>query len=381
MHACARLTGAALALALGLGLTPSVLAAPRADAAAGGDAAVQRVLDRLTGEDGAPGALARVDTRHGSTVLTSGVGNLATGEPMRPDSTFRIGSMTKMYVATVVLQLVGDGRVALDAPVERYLPGVVRGHGNDGRTITVRDLLQHTSRLPDYLTYLTPQDILADRYAHHDLAGLLAIALAHEPVEVDTPSGFTYSNTNYAVLSLLVEKVTGRSYGTEIGRRVLKPLGLGATSVPGDTATLPGPHPRGYVRTAPGAGPSDATELNPTVAAGSGDMVSDGRDMARFLDALLGGRLLRPAQLAEMKDGMDTGDPGGGAYGLGLEHWPLPCGGGFWGHEGGILGFQTMSGATEDGRRVTVMANLLPGESDAQDTDVRAAVTTALCSS
>lgn len=379
MNAHVRALGAALALAAGV--TSSVVAVPQAVASGpSAHAPLQQVLDRLTGDDGAPGALAYVRNKRGSTELTSGVADLDTGAPVRAGSRFRIGSMTKTYVATVVLQLVGEGDVMLDAPVERYLPGVVRGNGNDGRKIRVRDLLQHTSRLPDYLTYYTPQEILADRSAHHSLTGLLAIALAHPPVDVDTRSGFHYSNTDYLVLSMLIEKVTGQPYGTEIERRVVKPLHLHGTSVPGDAPTIPGPHPRGYARPAADADPMDVTELNSTVAAGSGDMISSASDMSRFLGALLGGRLLHSTELAAMMNVEPTGQSGSRAYGLGLERWPLPCGGYFWGHQGDMLGFESMSGATTDGRRATVMVNLDPGGSDAQDADVQAAVAAALCS-
>lgn len=378
MNTHVRALGAALALAVSAASPAS--AAPQPAAGSSGHGSVQAVLDRLTSEDGAPGALAEVRDPHSSTVLASGTADLDTGSPMTAGSNFRIGSMTKMYVATVVLQLVGEGSVALDAPVERYLPGVVRGHGNDGRRITVRDLLQHTSRLPDYLTYYTPQDALADRYAHHDRADLLAIALAHQPVKADTPGGFSYSNTNYLLLSMLIDKVAGHPYGTVIKQRILRPLGLHSTSVPGDAPAIPGPHPHGYVRQAADADPMDVTELNPTVADGSGNMVSSTSDMSRFIQALLGGRLLRPAQLAEMMSATPTGQSDGGAYGLGLEQWSLPCGGVFWGHQGDIMGFESMTGATTDGRQATVMVNLDPGGTDAQDSDIETAVTTALCS-
>jgi D-alanyl-D-alanine carboxypeptidase len=158
------------------------------------------------------------------------------------------------------------------------------------------------------------------------------------------------------------------------------PLGLRDTSVPGDATTIPGPHSRGYVRPGPDAAPLDVTEFNPSVAAGSGDMVSSAADMDRFLDALLHGRLLPPAQLAAMEHAVPTGRSDGSDYGLGLERWTLPCGGDFWGHQGDVFGFETMSGATTDGRRATVMVNLDPGGTDAQDADVEAAVTSALCS-
>jgi D-alanyl-D-alanine carboxypeptidase len=189
---------------------------------------LRAVMQRLTTVDGGPGALIRMRDRRGDAVLTSGVADVASRAPIRGDSTFRIGSMTKTFVATTVLQLVGEGRVVLDAPVERYLPGVVRGHGNDGRTITVRQLLQHTSRIPNYLTYLSLEDILKDPLAHYDTRDLVNIALAHPPTP-PTATGYRYSNTNYLLAGMLIETVTGHTYGQEIRRRIIEPLGLRQT--------------------------------------------------------------------------------------------------------------------------------------------------------
>jgi D-alanyl-D-alanine carboxypeptidase len=345
---------------------------------AAGHARLRAILRRLTTVDGGPGALVAVRNRRGSSVLTSGVADVKSHAPVDHDSRFRIGSMTKPFVATVVLQLVGERRVDLDAPVERYLPGVVRGHGNDGRVITVRQLLQHTSGLPDVLTYLTPQEVLRDPLAHYDTRDLVNIALAH-PSIFEPGTAWRYSNTNYLVAGMLVEKVTGHSYGREIRRRILTPLGLRETYVPGDASTIPGPHPRGYVRPGEDAPLMDITAINPSVAGASGAMISSGTDLNRFLGALVGGRLLRPAQLREMMKTWSTGDSDGRAYGLGLESRPLPCGGLYWGHGGDILGYETASGATVDGRQATAMVNLDPGGSDAQDDDMQAAVQTALC--
>jgi D-alanyl-D-alanine carboxypeptidase len=109
-------------------------------------------------------------------------------------------------------------------------------------------------------------------------------------------------------------------------------------------------------------------------------MISSGRDVDRFLDALVNGHPLHPAELRAMMTTRPTGDASGRAYGLGLQSMPLPCGGLYWGHDGDVLGFETMSGITPGGRQVTVMANLDPGGTDAQDTDLHTAVTTALCS-
>ncbi|MGR4853923.1 serine hydrolase domain-containing protein [Streptomyces sp. LARHCF252] len=344
---------------------------------------LRALMHRLTTADGAPGALVATRDRGGSAVLTSGVADVDSQVPVRGDSRFRIGSMTKPFVATVVLQLVGEHRVDLDAPVERYLPGVVRGHGNDGRVITVRMLLQQTSGLPNYLDYLNPQDILKDPLAHHDTRDLVNLALAHPPT-FEKPgakpgSEWHYSNTNYLLAGMLIEKVTGHSYGEEIRRRIIEPLGLHDTSVPGDATSIPGPHPRGYVRPGEDAPLMDITAFTPSIAGVSGEMISSGTDLNRFLGALVRGKLLRPAQLKAMMKTRSTGSDDGRAYGLGLESRPLPCGGLYWGHGGDVFGYQTAGGATADGRQTAVMTNVDPGGTDAQDDDMKAAVQTGLC--
>lgn len=381
----------ALALAVVAGVATGTLAGsappPQHTAAAAESthptdhARLRALLHRLTTVDGGPGALIAVRDRrdrHGSTVLTSGVADIQSHAPVRGDSRFRIGSMTKTFVATVMLQLVGERRVALDAPVERYLPGVVRGHGNDGRRMTVRQLLQHTSGVPDILDHLSPQEILKDPLAHHDARDLVDIALAHPPT-FEPGSGWRYSSTGYLLAGMIIERVTGHPYGDEIRRRVIAPLGLHATYVPGDASAIPGPHPRGYVRPGANAPLMDLTAINPSVAGAGGEMISSGTDINRFLGALLGGRLLRPAQLREMMRTRPTGDRDGRAYGLGLESRPLPCGGHYWGHSGDMFGYETVGGATVGGRQATVMVNLDPGGSDAQSADMKAAVRTALC--
>lgn len=340
---------------------------------------VRTILQRLTGVDGAPGALLGVSGAHGRTVLTSGVANIETRAPVAEDSRFRIGSMSKMFVATVVLQLVAEERVALDAPVERYLPGVITGNGNDGRDITVRQLLQHTSGLPDYLDYLSLTEVLADPVAHHDPRELVQLALAH-PRLFAPGTGWQYSNTDYVLAGMLIEQVTGRPYAQEIEQRVITPLGLHDTSVPGDESAIAGTHPRGYAK--PEDSLLDVTAVNPSIAGASGAMISSAADMNRFLDALVTGRLLNPPELRAMMTTHPTGSTSGSRYGLGLESSPLPCGGVYWGHDGGILGFQTMGGVTTDSRSATVMTNLYPSASAAQaGTDMRTALTTALCES
>ncbi|MFC9756826.1 serine hydrolase domain-containing protein [Streptomyces sp. NPDC056921] len=338
-------------------------------------ARLQEILQRLTTVDGAPGALVEVRDRRGSTVLTSGVADVKSQAPVNRDSRFRIGSMTKMFTATTMLQLVGEHRVRLDAPVERYLPGVVRGHGNDGRKITVRQLLQHTSGLPDFLDHLKPQEVVADPLVRYDPRDLVDMALKY-PRVFEPGTDWDYSNTNYLLAGLIIEKVTGHTYAREVRERIIEPLHLRETSVPRGSA-IPGPHPRGYAQPGQDVPLLDITEVDPSVGGAAGGMISSGTDLNRFLGALLRGDLLHPAELREMMKTRDTGNEDGRAYGLGLESRPLP-GGLYWGHAGDFLGFETMAGATVDGRRATVMVNLGPGGSDAQSDDIEAAVRTAL---
>ncbi|WP_460695892.1 serine hydrolase domain-containing protein [Nocardia thraciensis] len=339
---------------------------------------VRNVLHRLTTADGAPGALLEVrDAQGRRTVLTSGVADIETRAPMSGDERFRIGSMTKTFTATVVLQLVGEQRVALDAPVEQYLPGTIRGNGNDGHDISVRQLLQQTSGLPDYLDYLPLEQVLSNPLVHHDPLELLNLALAH-PRQFPPGTAWQYSNTNYLLAGMLIEKVTGRPYEEAIEQRIVRPLGLRGTSVPGDEPSIPGDHPQGYGRQGE-SGPIDLTEFNPSIAVFGGGIISSAADLNRFLDALVNGGLLRAPELREMMATRPTGNSHSDAYGLGLQSTPLPCGGLHWGHDGGIPGYQTMGATTTDGRSATIMVNLHPGETDAQNADIRTALATALC--
>ncbi|WP_149262955.1 serine hydrolase [Actinomadura sp. K4S16] len=365
----------ATAIALALAVTAS--ASP---AEATGPVRLRQVVESLSGPDGAPGALVEFHDRHGSVTATGGVADIRTGAPVDPRSRFRIGSLTKPFVATVVLQLVGEGRVDLDAPVERYLPGVVRGADNDGREITVRQLLQHTSGLPDVLDYMSPLEILKDPLRHWEPRELLDIALPHQR-EFKPGDGWGYSNTNYLVAGMIIESVTGHPYGKEIRRRVIGPLGLHDTFVPTDAPGIPGPHPHGYVR--PESEPVDITRLNPTVAGAGGGMISSASDLDRFMSALLRGRLLKPAQMREMLATRPTGRTSHSEYGLGLEWIPgknsSTCKDGFWGHDGDMLGFSVRTGATTDGRQATVMVNLNPGGGPTLDKAMEEALPAALC--
>ncbi|MFF2351776.1 serine hydrolase domain-containing protein [Kitasatospora sp. NPDC058115] len=353
---------------------PSAVAAPSAAGAPRPDAVRQR-LDALVAEDGAPGALGTVRFADGRTrSYTAGVGDVRTGERVPRDGQVRIGSNTKTFTAVVVLQLVGEERIELDAPVERYLPGVVRGERIDGNAITVRQLLQHTSGLPNYTRYL------GDDVRRYRPRELVDIALRH-PADFAPGESWAYSNTNYVLAGLIVQEVTHRPLADEIDRRVVRRLGLRHTyfPAPGD-ATIREAHPHGYYRETADGPLTDITEMDPSWAWAAGQLVSTAADLNRFFGALVDGELLRPEQLAEMQRTVDAGEPfaPGTGYGLGLVRTPLSCGGVHWGHGGSIPGYETRGGATADGRAANITITVQPGDV-ATARHLEAAVDAALC--
>ncbi|MEV7600140.1 serine hydrolase domain-containing protein [Kitasatospora sp. NPDC089797] len=363
---------AAVALSVGVIAAPAAVAAPPRPAGAD---VVQQRLDALVKGDGVPGALAAVRGKDGRTRnYTAGVGDPATGAKVPVDGQFRIGSNTKSFVAVVVLQLVAEGKVDLDAPVDTYLPGVVHGDGIDGRRITVRQVLQHTSGLPNYTRFLDASG--PDQY--FEPRELLDLALAHKP-DFAPGQGWNYSNTGYVVAGLIVQRVTGRPLGEEITRRVIDRVGLRHTYFPaqGDT-TIHERHPHGFVRDKATDPLQDITEMDPSWAWAAGAMVSTNTDLNRFFAALVGGELMPPAQLAQMRTTVPAEYLGPGArYGLGLASRPLSCGGLSWGHGGTLPGFVSRGGVTEDGRAANVTVTEQPGEAVKQH--VADAVDAALC--
>lgn len=318
---------------------------------------VRTDIDALT-QSGIAGVIATL-TENGQTLtLTSGVADRATGAaiPMSPPQQVRVGSIAKTFVATIILQLTAEGKVRLDEPIDTYLPGLLVGDGVDGRAITVRQILQHRSGLPE----LT-DDAEIDEYR----AGLIgrtftpveevAIAL-RRPAQFAPGTQYKYTNTNYIVAAMLVEKVTGKPYSEELDRRIVTPQGLPDTYLPATgELDIRGPHPHGYalidgVRT-------DVTRIEPSVPWAAGALISSGADLNRFYAALLAGKIVADAQLTEMLTSQSE-DADGGAfhfrYGLGIGSTELPCGARYFGHSGGIFGFITISGATREGRAVTI---------------------------
>ncbi|MEU3176190.1 serine hydrolase domain-containing protein [Streptomyces sp. NPDC007000] len=365
-----RLKAGTVALAAATVLVATAFTAPaRASqdtrAAAAGHTATQRALSAAVAA-GVPGVTAQARDADGVWSSTAGVGDLRTGAPRGKHDRFRVGTITNTFVATVLLQMEAEQRLRLDDTVERHLPGVVRGNGNDGRRITVRQLLNHTSGLFDYLaderyvaTYITGEGFLRHRYDTVTPEQRLRVALSHEP-PFQPGARHWFSHTNDILAALIVEKVAGGPYEDEVRERIIEPLGLKATSHPGEDAGLPRPSSRGYARLFP-AEPDrvdDVTEMNGSQGWGDGDIISSAGDLNRFYRALVGGKLLPPRQLKAMLTTVDNPDFPGSAYGLGIERFTTSCGVPFWYHDGGMPGWITLAATTQDGgHQITVNYN------------------------
>ncbi|MEU4346133.1 serine hydrolase domain-containing protein [Streptomyces sp. NPDC023838] len=339
--------------------------AGQASAARGGHQATQAALDGVV-QGGPPGAIALAERGHDVWAGRAGTADLATGRQPRTDDRFRVGSITKTFVATVILQLEAEGKLSLDDTVDHWLPGLVRGNGHDGGKIRLRQLLNHTSGV---YSYTDDEDFkrkefgtgfLRHRYDTWTPEQIVRLAMTHQPSFDPDSKNWGYSDTNYILAGMVIRKATGHSYAHEIERRILRPLHMDSTTLPGTRARVPGPSGRAYSKlTGELAGPAepdsatyDVTELNPSLAGAAGEIISNTRDLNRFYRALLSGRLLSKRQLEEMT----TTEPIEGmpavSYGLGLMKIKLSCGVDVWGHNGGIQGSISQTVATTDGGHV-----------------------------
>lgn len=324
---------------------------------------VRTDIDDLV-RSGIAGVIATL-TENGQTLtLTAGVSDRATGAPipMAPQQEVRVGSISKTFVASILLQLVTEGRVRLDDSIDVYLPGLLTGDGVDGRKITVRQLLQHRSGLPEFAD--SPE---IDEY-RAGLAGRIftpaeeiAIAL-RKPAQFAPGERYKYTNTNYIVAAMIIEKVTGRRYVDELTGRIITPDQLTGTYLPGPgELDIRGPHPHGYA-TLDGV-VTDVTRSEPSVPWAAGALVSTGADLNRFYLSLLAGRIVAATELQQMLAG-EPQEPGSDLrYGLGIGTTQLDCGAQYFGHTGGIAGFVTVAGATREGRAVTITMTEPPEQS------------------
>ncbi|MEU1945589.1 serine hydrolase [Streptomyces sp. NPDC020125] len=327
------------------------------DSKAQGYEAIRRLLQQAVAQGGLPGILAEVRDGDRQWFGTAGVADTRTGRERSQQDRFRIGSISKTFVATVVLQMAAEGRLSLDDTAEQWLPSVVHGHHHDGSGVNIRMLLNHTSGI---FNYTDDQEAL-NRSATHTPESLVRIAVSHPPTF--TPgSGWAYSNTNYILAGMIIERATGRALAEEIAERISRPLGLTGTYLPhGSDPTIHGPHSRHYTklfRTDPGAPVHDATELDSSMFWAAGGMISTAGDLNRFFGALLGGRILPPDQQHDMFTTVPTRDwISNAAYGLGVSSVRLPCGETVWGMGGALFGSWSYSYGARGGEHM-VTANV-----------------------
>ncbi|WP_394841683.1 beta-lactamase family protein [Pendulispora brunnea] len=355
---------------------------------------MQRDADALR-EAGAPGVLALANL-DGDVVRTrSGVADVKTNAPIAENATFRAASVTKTFVATVVLQLVAEKKLALDDTLERWLPEVlVPKSGNDGSKVTLRNLLQQTSGLYDYRRALpadeTEASYLLHRFDTYTKSELIKKAMEHAPDFIPNPEHprWQYSNTNYLLLSRILEKVTGQDWERAIEERIFDRLHLSGAKLPGNDAQLPSPYLAGYERFASQGEWVDVTVRSGSAAGAAGSLVATTDDLDRFFRALADGTLLPAAEWAEMQKTVVADDYAalmpGIRYGLGVFWYPLSCGGGYWNGLGDTLGYMVRTAVTADGRRSAVVAVSTDQGHDTkdlvrQDALVRTLIDHALC--
>ncbi|MFJ6671289.1 serine hydrolase domain-containing protein [Actinosynnema sp. NPDC091369] len=316
-------------------------------------AGLQAALDVVVAV-GAPGAVAGVVDADGQWHGHSGVADLGTRGTPDPRGRFRVGSVTKTVVATAVLQLVGEGEVGLSDRVQDRLPGLLPY----AEPITVRQLLQHTSGIPHTARWQSLSEVDTTRWVHQSPDETIRSGTEGKPLSFPPGQGVEYSNTNYAVLGKLVEKVTGRPLHHELQRRVLDRAGMRDSYLPYRYPHVDRPAGRGYERLhGPDAAPTDVTDYEMSRFWASGNLVSTADDLNRFFRALLTGRLVAAAQWAEMRATVPSGIAGL-EFGLGLMRIPLPPGCAapeIWGFNGSVPGYYTWTMHSPDAaRQVTV---------------------------
>ncbi|BBC34952.1 hypothetical protein SGFS_062460 [Streptomyces graminofaciens] len=319
-------------------------------------AALEAAVADLPAAD-ATAALVRVGGTDGTWRGSSGVHDLESGRAADPDARFRAGSVTKVFTAAVVLQLAAEGRVDLDASARSYLPELIPA-SYEG--VTVRQLLNHTHGIPapDF-PGTTVEEWYENRFQVHDPEDMVRSATSKDR-EFAPGERQHYLNIGYTIAGLLIERVTGDSYEHQVDRRVVKPLGLRDTYLPGTNPRIVGPHNHGYqtmrLDDDGTTGLRDVSVWGTTDGWAAGDLVSTTADLERFTKALFRGRVVRGPLLEEMFTLPDVTDFRSGApaaYSVGLSMKKLG-GREVWGKTGGRWGYNAAIASTRDGSRTLV---------------------------
>jgi D-alanyl-D-alanine carboxypeptidase len=323
------------------------------------------------------GALVNVTGPGGQWSGTSGVRDTRTRRPVAADGNFRIGSISKVFTAVVTHQLAAEGRIDLDQSVQHYLPGLLPA---SYPTITIRQLLNHTSGLPGGgLGGGDAQWFVDHRFDSWTPRQIVADAVTH-PMEFAPGTLQDYNGTNYYIAGLLIERITGHTYAHEVEKRIIKPLALRNTYVLNrHDPRLPGRHAHGYVAVTKDGTTTlhDVSEQSPYPWA-EGGLISNSADLARFISAIFQGRLVPSSELNEMftvpkvkylgKENCNIGPEAGQAcYSAGLMKTTLPNGLTGWGKTGSRPGYTSGLFATRDLRRVLVYSLNPTGNKDGSE--------------
>jgi D-alanyl-D-alanine carboxypeptidase len=304
-----------------------------------------------------PGLIALVtDSGQQIFAASSGVADLNTSRPIQLSDRFRIASITKTFTATVMLQLVAEQLVSLDAPAITFLSGTARSLVPKDWPATVRHLLAMRSGLPDYVSALIgdPPDVgrIQRRFEPQELIALAAAQPGMQP----PGTVWRYSNAGYLILGLIAEEVTSQPLPELLAERIFRSLSMDATDLPLTDTGIEGPHARGYLRLTEANGYSECTEFHPSECWAAGAIISTLPELARFLDALLTGQLLPPDQLSAMRV-MNPAGTTGLEYGLGLARWQMSDGTALYGQGGTHFGVNCLAFRSDAGRTAVIYQN------------------------
>ncbi|MCD2157142.1 beta-lactamase family protein [Rhodococcus cerastii] len=291
------------------------------------------IIDAAVNSTGIPGAMVGIWGPDGNYVKVAGVADTATKAPMETDFYHRIGSVTKTFTVTALLQLVDEGKIGLDDPISQYVDGVM-----EGDAISLRHLAGMRSGLVDYTTSEQfVMEYLSDprrTFTPEELVGYVKDL----PLQLRPGTTVDYSNTNTILLGMVIEKVSGSKLSDVIDTKITTPLGMEHTSFP-TTNAFPTPHAQGYTNQTLDESVTAATDWNPSWGGAAGTMISSLDDMRIWVPALAKGDLLtddtqkQRLQTVNLSEGDDSS-----GYGLGLFN-----SGGWIGHNGSLPGYKTVS--------------------------------------
>lgn len=289
-------------------------------------------------------------SRGGETVYAKAFGqaDLELGVPVRPETVFEIGSITKQFTAAAILQLAEQGQLTLDDPLSKYFPDWPA----PGRTATITQLLNHTSGIKSYTSVEAWRSLMALPLSHDSIVALFE----HEPADFPPGADWRYDNSGYYLLGLIIEKVTGQPYGSYVAEHLFQPVGLTSTRYCGSNAIVPhraAPYSRG-----PDSSFVNAAPIYVDQAFAAGGICSTAGDLLAWTRALQSGQVVKPASYQAMTTPipLPSGKPQRYGFGLGLSELAGHRG---VGHGGGINGFSSMlMSYPDDGVIIAVLVNL-----------------------